>query len=82
MSFPRLIHLQKQDIVVANDVDDSVSILLGDGTGGFDNLGNFMVGDSPSSVAIGDFNNDGRPDLVVANWDSADISILMNRFLK
>jgi len=42
-----------------------VTVMLGDGTGGFTNS-TFSVGDLPSSVKIGDLNNDGIPDLVVA----------------
>ena len=42
-----------------------VTVMLGDGTGGFTNS-TYSVGDLPSSVKIGDLNNDGIPDLVVA----------------
>jgi len=42
-----------------------VTVMLGDGTGGFTNS-TYAVGDLPSSVKIGDLNNDGIPDLVVA----------------
>jgi len=41
-----------------------VSILLGDGAGAFA-VSKFSVLDEPSSVKIGDLNNDGKPDLVV-----------------
>jgi uncharacterized repeat protein (TIGR01451 family) len=38
---------------------------------------NFMVGSSPVSVAIGDFNGDGISDLAVANSVSNNVSILL-----
>lgn len=41
------------------------SILLGDGAGGF-TVTHLSVDDFPSSVKIGDLDNDGNPDLVVA----------------
>src|SRR5262249_1161885 len=42
-----------------------VNVMLGDGAGGFV-LSTFSVNDSPSSNKIGDLNNDGIPDIVVA----------------
>jgi hypothetical protein len=44
---------------------DQVSILLGDGTGGF-SLSTFSLDRPPFSVKVGDLNNDGKLDLVVA----------------
>jgi hypothetical protein len=38
---------------------------------------NFAVGDGPNSVAVGDFNGDGDPDLVVANEFAASVSVLL-----
>ena len=36
---------------------------------------NFAVGSNPPSVAVGDFNGDGKPDLAVANQTSNTVSI-------
>src|SRR5437870_189597 len=37
----------------------------------------FAVGTNPQSVAAGDFNGDGRPDLAVANSGSSNVSVLL-----
>src|SRR5215831_6172251 len=38
---------------------------------------NNAAGLNPSSVAVGDFNHDGKPDLVVANRISNNVSVLL-----
>jgi VCBS repeat-containing protein len=38
---------------------------------------NFAVGDGPNSVAVGDFNGDGDPDLAVANEFGGSVSVLL-----
>src|SRR5437016_6242529 len=45
--------------------NSTVTILLGDGAGGF-TISTFSVNDGPESNMIGDLNNDGIPDIVVA----------------
>jgi len=45
----------------------SVSALLGKSDGTFQTAVNYSVGMSPEAVAVGDFNDDGKPDLAVAN---------------
>ena len=55
----------------------NVSILLGDGAGNFSAPTNFGTGDGPVSVAVGDFNGDGKQDLAVANYGSNNVSILL-----
>ncbi|MGH8031677.1 MAG: FG-GAP-like repeat-containing protein, partial [Luteimonas sp.] len=37
----------------------------------------YPVGANPFSVAEGDFNGDGKVDLVVGNWDSNNVSVLL-----
>ena len=39
---------------------------------------NYAVGADPFSVAIGDLNADGKPDLAVTNQSSDNVSILLN----
>ena len=57
-----------------------VSILVGDGGGGFAAFGDFLTGSSPKSVTIGDFDTDSNPDLAVANFGGG-VSVLLNQCL-
>jgi hypothetical protein len=69
------------DLAVANAEfgDDTVSVLLGDGNGGFSSAVSVPTGMAPTSIAVGDFNGDGYPDLAVANHDSSSVTVLINR---
>jgi hypothetical protein len=49
------------DLAIANQGSHSVSILLGNGTGGFSAPVTFGTGGtSPTAVAVGDFDGDGQ----------------------
>jgi len=54
-----------------------VSVLLGNGDGTFQSAVRYDVGRQPLSVAIGDLDGDGSPDLATANSDSDDLSVLL-----
>jgi hypothetical protein len=64
-----------QDIAVANEGSQTVSILLGNGAGGFSGSTDVNVGVNPGSVSVGDFNGDGNQDIAVANGGSNTVSI-------
>ena len=68
------------DIVAANSGDNTATLLLGDGTGGFTaSAGSpFTVGANPQSVAVADFNGDGKPDMVTANFNGNSATVLLN----
>ncbi len=67
------------DLVVVNQTDNNVSVLLGDGTGAFAGQVTYSTGagGSPSSVAAGDFNRDGVPDLAVTNQDTGTVAVML-----
>jgi len=62
---------------VANWNGNDVSILLGNGDGTFQPAVNYNVTFGPQSVAVGDFNGDGKLDLAVANYFGEALSILL-----
>ena len=57
----------KSDIAVINQASSSVSILLGNGDGTFQipKPTNISTGQQPDSLAMGDFNGDGKLDIAV-----------------
>ncbi len=69
----------KPDIVVANQESEDLSVLLGDGKGHFlpSPRSPFPVGHLPNDIAIGDFNGDGNPDLVIPNHQTPYVTILL-----
>ena len=70
------------DLAVANLnqflPSNNVSVLLGNGDGTFQAAVNFGAASNARSVAVGDFNDNGKPDLPVANFSSRNVSILLN----
>ena len=68
------------DLNVANGSANNVTILLGNGSGGFIEAAGspVAVGSNPVPVAVGDWNGDGKRDLAVANFSSSNLNILLN----
>jgi VCBS repeat protein len=65
------------DLAVVNEGTSNVSILLGNGTGGFTPGSPVSTGAAPSDVGTADVNADGKADLIVANTDGNSVSILL-----
>ncbi|CAF1190267.1 unnamed protein product [Rotaria sp. Silwood1] len=67
------------DIVIANSGNDNIGILFGHGNGSFDGPITYYtdIGSNPQSVDIGDFNGDDQLDIVVANYGSKSVNILL-----
>jgi len=66
----------KDDLAVANALGAAVSVLLGDGSGGFPSGINYPVGIGSFDVVVGDVDGDTIDDLAVANFSSNTVSVL------
>ncbi|MDP3392399.1 FG-GAP-like repeat-containing protein [Sediminibacterium sp.] len=74
----------KPDMVVLNRISNLVSVYRSTSTSGsivsgsFADKVDFTTGTDPRSIAIGDLDGDGKPDLAVANQTSKSVSVLRN----
>lgn len=55
-----------------------LDVRLGNGDGSFDTPLSYPSRGNPHDVVVGDFNADGKPDLVSANYFDASVSIFIN----
>jgi VCBS repeat-containing protein len=68
------------DLAVANQFDGTVSVLLGTAGGAFSGptrAGNYTLGSDLMSVAVGDFNGDGDPDLAVGDMSPGVVLVFL-----
>jgi hypothetical protein len=69
------------DLASANAGEDpsTVSVILNRGGGTFQAKVDYESGYAPYSVATGDLNGDGKPDIATADYGSSTVSVLLNR---
>jgi cytolysin (calcineurin-like family phosphatase) len=70
----------KPDIIVANYGSNNVGVLLNTGNGTFIAQTTYSTGSSPTprSVAVVDVNSDSKPDIIVTNYGSNTVGVLLN----
>jgi lysophospholipase L1-like esterase len=76
----------KPDLIVANEGGNKISVFKNTATAGLINAGSFaarqdfdiagVVG--PESLSVADIDGDGKPDIVVSNFNDKTISVLIN----
>lgn len=73
------------DIVVTNfdnATGNTVGVLLNQVGGSFGAATSYVTGSGntqPTGIAIGDINNDSRPDLIVTNYSISTVSVLLGQ---
>jgi len=66
------------DLVTANWDWGTISVLRGDGAGGFSSVNDYYAGYTPRSVAMGDLDGDLDMDLAMANTWGNTVSVMLN----
>jgi streptogramin lyase len=67
------------DIAVANNLANNIGVFLSYGSQPFAGVTTYSTGDEsqPHSVAVGDLNHDGWSDIVVANYGTDNVGVLL-----
>ncbi|MCU0321372.1 MAG: FG-GAP-like repeat-containing protein, partial [Chitinophagaceae bacterium] len=74
----------KPDLAVVNRTDNTASVYRNTSSTGILNTSSFAAkvdfatGTLPLSIAIGDLDGDGKPDLAVSNYNSSTVSVFRN----
>ena len=71
----------KIDVITANELNDNISVYKNTTAGGnisFAPRVNFLAGDNPKGITIGDVDGDGKLDVVVVNYNDHTVSIFKN----
>ena len=66
------------DFTLGNSTNNLVTVFTGDGTGSFSNIQNFNADNGIRGLVILDADGDGFPDIITANRDASNVSILIN----
>ena len=67
-------HDGKVDLAIPASGSEYVTVLMGNGKGGFFSNHNFPVGIGPVWIEIADFDNDGKLDWVTSNTGSSNLT--------
>jgi hypothetical protein len=67
------------DVAVANNFANNIGVFLGSGSQPYASAITYSIGDGsqPYSVAISDLNNDGYSDIIIANYGTDNVGILL-----
>lgn len=64
----------RMDLVATNGATDTISLLLGNGDGAFQEAAHYKTGRGPSAAVVGDFDRDGNLDVVTSEaWGTVSV---------
>jgi hypothetical protein len=66
------------DVAVGNSINDKLTVFLGDGTGSFSSIQNYVADQGVRGVCIADVNGNGFMDVITTNRIASNYSILLN----
>ncbi len=66
------------DIAVGNSTSDSVTVFLGNGSGGFFSVRNYKASGGIRGLSVADLDGDGDIDIVTANRSGNNVAVLLN----
>jgi len=66
------------DFTCGNSTNNRVTVFTGDGTGNFSAIQNYTADNGIRGLVILDADGDGFPDIVTANRDASNVSVIMN----
>ena len=67
----------KLDVAIASEDGRVITVLLGDGNGGFSSPATTSLNLLPTSMAVGDVNGDGILDVVIGSFESNQVGVLL-----
>lgn len=70
----------RKDLALGAQLDHGVTIMLGDGKGGFVSAAGSPIpaGNRANYVAVADLNRDSKPDIVASSYGSGEIRVFLN----
>jgi len=75
---PDLVVSDGNNAAAATAGENSISVLIGGGDGSFSSNFELPVGTNPQSLVTADFNDDAKPDIATANFDSNNVTVILN----
>ena len=67
------------DLFTANQYDNTVSVLFGNGDGTFQAAASYTTGFGPTFAVASDFTGDSKPDLLVVNQYDNNVMLMTNK---
>jgi hypothetical protein len=67
----------RQDLVTADNGSSQVSVILRNGTGGYQPAAPYAVGVGPTAIALANFEGDAKPDIAVTTFGTESLKLLV-----